>query len=628
MESSSASALRLEQFDVIIVGTGLVESLLSAALASHGAQVLHVGASDRYGDRDASVRAEQLMQVALAETQSASFASDKRATLRLFSETDCKEGWPRVDAQASEFSGNVGLLPYTFHHVHANVKAEGTFRDSEWPDAVSEQQSMARAPTEIQSNAPRKDDWHDIELDMRPRAVMCSEPLMDLVATTSVRHYVEISAMHAVYLCPQKAEKETAEVKKASQSSSPPALIRVPCSRADVFQSDSLTLRDKRVLMRMLAESDSETEGTTPGAEQPSFLQWLDQHDVPAHVQYVVCSGIAGIDDDDVFCDSNLSKDAGMARVRAFMSSLRRFRGTCTPFVTSVHGASDLAQAFCRLSAIYGTVFRLRTPLVGLLTRDDGAFSTQGQGPRCCGIITADGTAIRARRHVFVSGDLYRVITSQGDEEDTRRAGLASPQLTMCRWRYIGLCTRSVSHQHEQCIIMLPAGGAAGNMALVRVLQLVPSRTRRHSISNGPKVFSIHVESSSHSDLELALTYLGVKDTEEILMSVLYSQRGLDRAGCTQWVRRTSAEHKLETEQAPPSAHRPAAKDDSDQVSRAERDPRSRPFGMSMIPTVVSNARDSSDELDIVQQLLHEVFPAARELIRADRLHMLNTSSE
>lgn len=52
--------LKIDECDVLIQGTGLTESILAAALAWNGTQVVHIDAKDGYGDATATLTIEQL----------------------------------------------------------------------------------------------------------------------------------------------------------------------------------------------------------------------------------------------------------------------------------------------------------------------------------------------------------------------------------------------------------------------------------------------------------------------------------------------------------------------------------------------------------------------------------------
>lgn len=49
-----------EQCDVLISGTGIVESILSAALAWQGSNVIHIDSANHYGDASSILGVEEL----------------------------------------------------------------------------------------------------------------------------------------------------------------------------------------------------------------------------------------------------------------------------------------------------------------------------------------------------------------------------------------------------------------------------------------------------------------------------------------------------------------------------------------------------------------------------------------
>ena len=49
-----------DKVDVLIAGTGMVESVLAAALAWQGSNVLHIDKNDYYGDTSATLTVDQI----------------------------------------------------------------------------------------------------------------------------------------------------------------------------------------------------------------------------------------------------------------------------------------------------------------------------------------------------------------------------------------------------------------------------------------------------------------------------------------------------------------------------------------------------------------------------------------
>lgn len=60
LEKPNNSSLKLEQCDILIMGTGLVELILAAALAWQGVEVLHIDKNTYYGDTASTLTIDQL----------------------------------------------------------------------------------------------------------------------------------------------------------------------------------------------------------------------------------------------------------------------------------------------------------------------------------------------------------------------------------------------------------------------------------------------------------------------------------------------------------------------------------------------------------------------------------------
>lgn len=60
LEKPNSHSLNLDHCDILILGTGLVELILAAALAWQGAEVLHIDRNNHYGDLSSTLTIEQL----------------------------------------------------------------------------------------------------------------------------------------------------------------------------------------------------------------------------------------------------------------------------------------------------------------------------------------------------------------------------------------------------------------------------------------------------------------------------------------------------------------------------------------------------------------------------------------
>lgn len=70
--------VQIEEYDVIVIGTGLVESIASGALARH-LKVLHLDTADRYGLEYGNIDCTTVLQLGTAKTYHAKPVSEQEA---------------------------------------------------------------------------------------------------------------------------------------------------------------------------------------------------------------------------------------------------------------------------------------------------------------------------------------------------------------------------------------------------------------------------------------------------------------------------------------------------------------------------------------------------------------------
>ncbi|KDO24855.1 hypothetical protein SPRG_09687 [Saprolegnia parasitica CBS 223.65] len=295
-------ALFETEYDVVIVGTGIVESIVAGALARAGQKVLHLDTNDYYGSNFASLNFDQFnVWMDAPIDDDAPFASTFRCT-RLH------------DARADGF-------------------------------------------------APRSNAF---SLDIQPKVLLSSSPLVDVLVHSGVGRYLDFMAMHETCMfTPQPPH---------------PPVWPVPCSKTDVFKS-RLSVLEKRHLMKFLqfvadyGNSEGDDDATTLNErdlavgralkrpqnkrDQKNALGALDSatdFNVVLHAVLLLTTAPT----------APLSPTQSLDRLYGFLSSIGRFAPS--PFLTPLYGISEVAQAFCRLSAVYGGIYYLRAPLNGIVT--------------------------------------------------------------------------------------------------------------------------------------------------------------------------------------------------------------------------------------------------------------------
>jgi hypothetical protein len=186
---------------------------------------------------------------------------------------------------------------------------------------------------------------------------------------------------------------------------------RVPSGRADIFKDRSLSLGQKRCLMKLVKVLGSlvpkADDGTGYAAvdraalrevagEAVSFDDFLASFGLDDEVRILIRHSIAfetaGLDgetdSDTVSC---------LARLVACIRSTGVYGPQ--PFLVPLYGAGEYAQAWCRLGAVYGGVFILREQPTHLLVEQN---AETGKG-EAVGVAVASGTRYTARRGVVAA---------------------------------------------------------------------------------------------------------------------------------------------------------------------------------------------------------------------------------
>lgn len=269
-----------DHYDVLVLGTGLTEAVLSAALSRAGKRVLHVDPHAYYGSEWASLTLSE-------------------------------------------------LVDWAHEAPHADVCfPRGTLSE--------EQQALDR----------------HYSLALRPALLPAYGPMMEALVRSNVASYATFRLLGRVGVMTEGQ------------------LARVPSSKSDIFRDTRISLADKRRLMRFLQAA------TAPGAYReatsplPTILReelQLDEKLMPSIVHGV-----------SMCWDDNEPAYTAMERTRRTLRGYGRYGPS--PFLVGQYGgAGELAQGFCRASAVHGGTFILGHH-VSTLHRDASAWTLRLDG--------------------------------------------------------------------------------------------------------------------------------------------------------------------------------------------------------------------------------------------------------
>lgn len=310
------------EFDLVIVGTGVVESILSAAASRVGKTVLHIDSDNYYGGSWASFNLESIQE--LESVTKPSISSDA-------------EGIILADGERIIPLGNEKFLI-------KDVKQAWNLPDEEVCKQDENKEEKKTAPLtkpELLKRARR------FNIDLAPKLQYARGDFVELLISSNIARYSEYRSVSRILAYVE----DKLEV--------------VPCSRADVFSNSKVSVIEKRILMKLLTTCMEEVEKELTGYDGKTFYEFLqDKKLTPNLIQYVLYSLAMTTED--------VSFQEGLDNLKRFLGSLGRFGKT--PFLYCLYGSGEIPQAFCRLSAVFGGVYALNQTLSGLIVNSSNDY--------------------------------------------------------------------------------------------------------------------------------------------------------------------------------------------------------------------------------------------------------------
>lgn len=208
-------------------------------------------------------------------------------------------------------------------------------------------------------------DTRKYSLDLAPKLLSSRGALVDLLIQSGVGHYLEFKGVEASYIY-------TGAVFEP-----------VPTSKESIFTSQTIPLPTKRKLMKFLqfaSDFDLNIEGETPelirGYEDRTFSDLLrDRFSLSGSILDAILYGVA------LAPDPALSAFEGLTRTSTFLRSIGRF-GPFAHLVPLYGGGSEIAQAFCRVCAVFGGTYVLGFPVHEMVVKTE----ENGQGEVVVGV--------------------------------------------------------------------------------------------------------------------------------------------------------------------------------------------------------------------------------------------------
>ncbi|KAF2648533.1 hypothetical protein K491DRAFT_612584 [Lophiostoma macrostomum CBS 122681] len=287
------------EWDVLLVGTGLQQSLLALALSRSGKKILHVDENDYYGGSEAA-----------------------------FSLTEAEE-W------AQKANGDASAAAFT----HASISK---------PDHTGSTPA-----------APSLSHARKYNLDLSPQLIYARSTLLQYLVSSKVFRQLEFLAVGSWWVYTPASQGSLSSDAASSDEETAPRgrLLKVPSGREDVFQDQVLDFKTKRALMKFLRFiSEYEEQGDVWKEHRsrsfPSFLS--EQFKVPVGLQAPLLALTLS-----PTVSEEVTVEFALPRIARHLRSIGVFGAGFGAVIPKWGGMSEITQVACRASAVGGSVYVL-----------------------------------------------------------------------------------------------------------------------------------------------------------------------------------------------------------------------------------------------------------------------------
>jgi len=348
--SSGMSDTLPSEFDVVVVGTGLVESMVAAAASRMGHTTLHVDTANFYGGDWASFTLTGLQEW-IKDTnnfEAGEIPLPPASDLLLKGEKFFHLGNNRTNQ-------NLVQNWATSSNHKAELDTKNYDREAVPDEHLSDSKDCSLGKNE-------NGGWNEEKLmaqsrkfniDLTPRLLFSRGAMVELLISSNISRYTEFKSVTRVLTVLDGK------------------LEQVPSSRSDVFNTKHISVIEKRILMKFLTHCLQTQDDNNDTSE--TFGDYLKFHKLTPNLVHFIVHSIA-------MTPLESPRNLGLNATRKFLSSLGRFGPT--PFLWSMYGTGELPQAFCRLCAVFGGIYYLGRNIDGIVVKDDNVVSIVVEGKR------------------------------------------------------------------------------------------------------------------------------------------------------------------------------------------------------------------------------------------------------
>ncbi|CAF1478165.1 unnamed protein product [Rotaria magnacalcarata] len=335
------------EYDIIVVGTGIVESILASACARIGKTVLHVDTNEYYGSEWASFPLNGLIEW-----------------------TQMQEN-PTTNVDPQDDSEKIMPISSPLN-IFRNVQFKWNIEKANEQSSTTENETP-KITIDVLEKQSRK-----FNIDLIPKLYYATGGLIDLLVQSNVGKYCEFKLVSRLLL-----ERNNGQ------------LDNVPSSRSDIFNSNDISLIDKRLLMKVIMNCSSMAIEDLNEDENIPFIDYLKKQKLNDTLSHLIINSISMV-------DYNATTKEGVVKAKRYLESIGRYGNS--PFLYPMYGNGEMSQCFCRLCAVFGGTYFLRFPLAG--------FTIDSSTNQCSGIVATTRERFRAKDAVICNHAFMDSISS------------------------------------------------------------------------------------------------------------------------------------------------------------------------------------------------------------------------
>ena len=450
-----------EQADVIVIGTGLCETMVAAAISRIGKKVIHIDRNNYYSSQWSTFSfdglqkwanshqnnhkvTENSMKIPIFEggiisnifihscipekndencdMKSNLYGKFEKETLEKESEKSTEEkldgaNESLVETKLDSILNSDDTCPTNATNTHNVIKEKSS-------------SSMLSQAKIRKGECITLDDFHMLShkfnLDISFKLLYSAGPLVNTIIKANISHYVDFKVVNRVLVFKENA------------------IVEVPCNRSDVFSSPFLSVIEKRLLMKFLTFCiECELEESACEDYKLPFIDFLKTKRLSESLQTFIIYSIAMV-------KPEVKALYALKEIKGFLLSLGKYGKS--PFIWPLFGIGELPQAFSRMCAVFGGIY--------CLNKNAEEIRVDFQANKCTGLIV-DQKLVSCEHIVMEKSYLPGFYKSINQAESVSRAIL--------------ITNKSLVSSDEECLTFMTIPPMDGKNNLVRVLELGPA---------------------------------------------------------------------------------------------------------------------------------------------------------